>query len=49
LPRDVDARGSDIADAYLGAYAAENKATWLSADRGFARFRRLRWNHPLEL
>ena len=33
-----------------GAWAAvENNATWLSADRGFARFRRLRWSHPLEI
>ena len=28
--------------------ALENNATWLSADRGFARFQRLRWVHPLE-
>ena len=31
------------------AYALENNATWLSADRGFARFNRLRWSHPLDL
>lgn len=49
LAGDIDARGNDVADAYLAAYALENNATWLSADRGFARFRRLRWNHPLEL
>jgi len=47
LADDIDARGNDIADAYLAAYALENNATWLSADRGFARFRRLRWSHPL--
>lgn len=40
---------SDITDAYLAAYAMENNATWLSADRGFARFPRLRWSHPLDL
>lgn len=39
--------GNDLADAYLGAYAVENNAGWLSADRGFARFRGLRWRHPL--
>ncbi len=49
LARDIDARGNDIADAYLAAYALENNATWLSADRGFARFNRLRWSHPLDL
>ena len=47
LADDIDARGNDVADAYLAAYAIDNNATWLSADRGFARFRRLRWNHPL--
>jgi toxin-antitoxin system PIN domain toxin len=49
LATDIDARGNDVADAYLGAYALENNATWLSADRGFARFDRLRWRHPLQL
>jgi predicted nucleic acid-binding protein len=48
LAGDIDARGNDVADAYLAAYALENNATWLSADRGFARFQRLRWRHPLE-
>lgn len=49
LAEDIDARGNDVADAYLAAYALENNATWLSADRGFARFQRLRWRHPLDL
>ncbi len=49
LAADIDARGNDIADAYLAAYALENNAVWLSADRGFARFRKLRWSHPLDL
>ena len=48
LVTDIDARGNDITDAYLAAYCLEHNATWLSADRGFARFRRLRWSHPLE-
>jgi toxin-antitoxin system PIN domain toxin len=43
----LDARGNDIPDAYIAAYAVENNATLLSADRGFARFERLRWRHPL--
>jgi predicted nucleic acid-binding protein len=48
LAEDIDARGNDIPDAYLAAYAMDNNATWLSADRGFARFKRLRWAHPLD-
>ena len=48
LAEDIDARGNDVPDAYLAAYAVENNATWLSADRGFARFDRLRWRHPLD-
>jgi hypothetical protein len=48
LATDIGARGNDLTDAYLAAYALENNATWLSADRGFARFQRLRWVHPLE-
>jgi len=47
LTQEVDARGNDVPDAYLAAYAVENNATWVSADRGFARFERLRWRHPL--
>lgn len=49
LADDISARGNDVSDAYLAAYALENNATWLSADRGFARFDRLRWRHPLDL
>lgn len=49
LANDIEARGNDIADAFLAAYAMENNATWVSADRGFARFPRLRWRHPLDL
>lgn len=48
LAGDIDARGNDVSDAYLAAYALEHNAIWLSADRGFARFRRLRWSHPLD-
>jgi toxin-antitoxin system PIN domain toxin len=48
LADSADARGDDVADAYLAAYAVEANAIWLSADRGFARFRELRWKHPLE-
>jgi len=47
LARRGEATGNDIGDAHLAAYALENNAVWLSADRGFARFERLRWEHPL--
>jgi toxin-antitoxin system PIN domain toxin len=48
LCREIDARGNDVPDAYHAAIAVENGATWYSADRGFARFRSLRWTHPLD-
>ena len=48
LCRDIGAHGNDVPDAYLAAIAVENGATWYSADRGFARFRSLRWVHPLD-
>lgn len=49
LCADIEARGNDVPDAYLAAYAVANGAQWVSADRGFARFRRLRWARPLEI
>lgn len=48
LANDIEARGPDVADAYLAAYAVDNNATFVSADRRFARFSRLRWRHPLD-
>ena len=47
LSSQIEATGNDFADAFLAAYAVENNATWLSADRGFARFDGLHWEHPL--
>jgi uncharacterized protein len=47
LAAQIDARGNDVTDAYLAAFAVENSATWFSSDRGFARFEGLRWEHPL--
>lgn len=48
LARRIDAKGNDVPDAYVAAFAVENNATFLSADRGFARFPDLRWMHPLD-
>lgn len=44
----VGATGNTIPDAYLAALAIEHGATWVTADRGFARFPDLRWVHPLD-
>jgi uncharacterized protein len=48
LCREIGAHGDDVPDAYHAAIAVKNGATWYSADRGFARFRSLRWAHPLD-
>jgi toxin-antitoxin system PIN domain toxin len=44
----VGARGNVVPDAFLAAIAIEHGATWLSTDRGFARFPGLRWRTPLD-
>ena len=38
----------DIADAWLAAAAMDARADWYSFDRGFRRFRGLRWIDPAE-
>lgn len=47
LVRDGAARGNYVPDAYLAALALEAGATWVTTDRGFARFPQLRWTTPL--
>jgi len=47
LAENVDARANMIPDAFLAATAIDLNATMITADRGFARFARLRWAHPL--
>ena len=42
------ARGNLVPDAYLAALAIESGSEWITTDRGFARFPRLRWRHPLD-
>ena len=42
------AKGNAIPDAYLAAIAIDLGATFYTADRGFARFEGLRWQHPLD-
>lgn len=43
-----DARGNLVPDAYHAALAMEHGATWVTTDKGFARFPRLRTATPLE-
>lgn len=47
LCQQVGARGNVVPDAYLAALALEHNATWVTTDRGFARFPGLRWRTPL--
>jgi toxin-antitoxin system PIN domain toxin len=47
LCRTARARGGAVADAYFAALAIESGNEWITAGRGFARFRGLRWRHPL--
>ena len=44
----VQAKGNVVADLYHAALAIEHDATWVTTDRGFARFPDLRWELPLE-
>ena len=44
----VAVRGNVLPDAHLAALAIEHGATWVPADRGFARFPRLRLEHPVQ-
>jgi hypothetical protein len=48
LCRETSAQGNLVTDAFLAAIAIEHGATWISADGDFARFRGLRWRHPLD-
>lgn len=42
------AKCNAVADAYHAALAIENGATWVTTDRGFARFPGLRWQLPFD-
>jgi toxin-antitoxin system PIN domain toxin len=44
----VDCRGNLVQDAYLAALALEHNCTYITTDRDFAKFPRLRWQHPLD-
>lgn len=46
--REGGVRGSAVTDAYLAALAIDGGCVLVTADRGFARYRELRWRHPLD-
>ncbi len=48
LCRRGDCRGNLVQDAYLAALALEHNLTFVTTDRDFSRFPRLRWQHPLD-
>ncbi|HRW39391.1 MAG: type II toxin-antitoxin system VapC family toxin [Acidimicrobiales bacterium] len=48
LCRRIGARGNQVPDAYLAAFALEQGASFVSADRGFAGYPSLRWVHPAD-
>ena len=48
LCRDCGAKGNLIPDAYHAALAIESGSEWVTTDRDYARFRGLRWRHPLD-
>jgi toxin-antitoxin system PIN domain toxin len=41
-------KGNLVPDAYLAALAIESGSEWITTDRDYARFQKLRWRHPLE-
>lgn len=45
---DYRPNAQDMTDVYLAAAAIEINATWVSFDRGFARFKELRWLNPAD-
>lgn len=45
----IEAAGNDIPDAYHAALALEWSCEWVTADKGFKRFKGLKVRHPLTL
>lgn len=48
LCTESEATGNLVPDAYLAALAIESGCEWITTDRDYARFKGLRWRHPLE-
>jgi toxin-antitoxin system PIN domain toxin len=47
ISRQSDARGNHLPDAWLAALAIEQGCEFITADKGFGRFRGLRWSRPV--
>jgi uncharacterized protein len=41
------AKGNLVPDAYLAALALESGSEWITSDRDYSRFPKLRWRHPV--
>lgn len=48
LCAEAGVKGNLVPDAFLAALAIETGSDWISTDRDYARFRGLRWCHPLD-
>ena len=48
LCAEAGVKGNLVPDAYLAALAIESGSEWISTDRDYSRFPRLKWRHPLE-
>ena len=46
LCRQSGVKGNLVPDAYLAALAIESGSEWITTDRDYTRFTRLRWRHP---
>lgn len=44
----ASATANHVPDAYHAALAVENDASWITTDRGYARFPGLRWRGPFD-
>jgi uncharacterized protein len=43
----ADVKGNLVTDAFFAAMAIEQGAEWITSDRDYARFSKLKWRHPL--
>jgi toxin-antitoxin system PIN domain toxin len=46
LCRQSGVKGNLVPDAYLAALAIESGSEWITTDRDYSRFSKLRWRHP---
>ncbi len=46
LCRTAGAKGNLVPDTYLAALALESGSEWITTDRDYGRFPKLRWRHP---